>query len=79
MQLQRIFTTVALGVFLLPVTLKAQQVRIIVSNSGNVQRQELIEVDIKDIRQKLKLGENESFVVKNSKTLQQVVYQFTHD
>ena len=79
MQLQRIFTTVALGVFLLPVTLKAQQVRIIVSNSGNVQRQELIEVDIKDIRQKLKLGENESFVVKNSKTLQQVDYQITHD
>ena len=33
MQLQRIFTTVALGVFLLPVTLKAQQDRIIVSNS----------------------------------------------
>ena len=79
MQLQRIFIAVALGVFLLPATLKAQQVRIIVSNSGNVQRQELIEVDIKDIRQKLKLGENESFVVKNSKTLQQVDYQITHD
>ena len=48
MQLQRIFTVVALGVFLLPATLKAQQVRIIVSNSGNVQRQELIEVDIRN-------------------------------
>lgn len=56
----------------------AADVKIKVVNDQKVQRQELIEVDVEEIRNRLGLATGETFVVKNAMR-QQVDYQITHD
>lgn len=53
-------------------------VTLTVTNTENVQRQELVEISAKDVYQKLGIGESETFVVKNA-LKQEVDYQLTHD
>ena len=56
----------------------AGDVTIMVRNQEKVQRQEVIEVDLKTVTDKLGLKEGETFIVKNP-IGQQVDYQITHD
>lgn len=56
----------------------AQQVEITVSNPTDVQRQELIEINISDISKKLKQDASSSYIIKNKRG-QQVGFQTTHD
>ena len=56
----------------------ASTVTITVENNEDVQRQELVEVDFKPIAEKLGLGENDGFVVRNAFG-QQVDCQLTYD
>ena len=53
-------------------------VTITVTNDENEQRQELVEIDLKTIVDKLALGEDDAFVVRNAFG-QQVDYQVTYD
>lgn len=53
-------------------------VRISVSNDADMQRQEVVEVDLLEVREKLGIGEGDEFVVKNALG-QEVGYQVTHD
>lgn len=59
-------------------TVGAADVTIIVNNEQNIQRQELIELDVRQVRQRMGIGEGTPFVVRN-KMGQQVAYQVTHD
>lgn len=63
---------------LLPVCAQAADVKVKVTNTENVQRQELVEVDAKTVRQKMGLAQGETFVVKNALN-QEAAYQLTHD
>lgn len=63
---------------LMPAMADAADVKIKVVNDQKTQRQELIEVSVDDVRRKLGLAEDETFVVKNA-VRQQVDYQITHD
>lgn len=63
---------------LLPLPLLAEDVTITVTNPEKMQRQELIEVDVNTVRQRLGIGNDNPFVVKNA-SRQQVDYQITHD
>lgn len=63
---------------LIPVQLWAADVTIKVTNNESFQRQELVELDVNEVRQRLGITANESFVVKN-KARQQVDYQITYD
>lgn len=56
----------------------ANSVTIVVHNSDRVQRQELVEVDLKTVLDKLQLADDDAFIVKNGFG-QQVAYQITHD
>jgi hypothetical protein len=56
----------------------AENVVISVGNDENVQREELIEMDLKTISDKLNLGSGDGLVVKNAFG-QQVDYQITYD
>lgn len=65
--------------FLIPMTTWAgKTVKITVTNDENEQRQELVEIDLKIVTDKLALGEDDAFVVRNAFG-QQVDYQITHD
>lgn len=65
--------------FLIPMTTWAgKTVKITVTNDENEQRQELVEIDLKTVTDKLTLGEDDAFVVRNAFG-QQVDYQITHD
>ena len=55
-----------------------KNVTITVTNDENEQRQELVEIDLKTIVDKLTLGEDDAFVVRNAFG-QQVDYQVTYD
>ena len=77
--MKRIFKNIAIGLIaLVPVEMMAGTVKIKVSNEQNSQRQELVEVDAAAIRQKLGIGKEETFVVKNALG-QEVGYQLTYD
>lgn len=66
-------------VLMLPMTSWAgKTVTITVTNDENEQRQELVEIDLKTIVDKLALGEDDAFVVRNAFG-QQVDYQVTYD
>lgn len=62
----------------LSMPLLAKDVTVVVSNDENVQRQQLVEVDLAQVRQQLGIGSDEQFVVKNM-SRQQVAYQITYD
>lgn len=65
--------------FLIPMTTWAgKTVKITITNDENEQRQELVEIDLKSVTDKLALGEDDAFVVRNAFG-QQVDYQITHD
>ena len=59
-------------------SLAGKNVTITVTNEENEQRQELVEVDLKTVIDKLALGEDDAFVVRNAFG-QQVDYQITYD
>lgn len=66
-------------ILILPMTSWAgKTVTITVTNDENEQRQELVEIDLKTIVDKLALGEDDAFVVRNAFG-QQVDYQVTYD
>lgn len=66
-------------ILMLPMTSWAgKTVTITVTNDENEQRQELVEIDLKTILDKLALGEDDAFVVRNAFG-QQVDYQVTYD
>ena len=66
-------------ILMLPMTTWAgKTVTITVTNDENEQRQELVEIDLKTIVDKLALGEDDAFVVRNAFG-QQVDYQVTYD
>lgn len=66
-------------ILMMPMTSWAgKTVTITVTNDENEQRQELVEIDLKTIVDKLALGEDDAFVVRNAFG-QQVDYQVTYD
>lgn len=66
-------------ILMMPMTSWAgKTVTITVTNDENEQRQELVEIDLKTIVDKLSLGEDDAFVVRNAFG-QQVDYQVTYD
>ena len=56
----------------------ANVVTVVVSNDENVQQQGLVEVDFKIVKDRLGIGDDDGFVVKNAFG-QQVEYQLTYD
>ena len=69
---------VGAAMLLLPICAQAADVKVKVTNTENVQRQELVEVDAKTVRQRMGLAQGETFVVKNALN-QEAAYQLTHD
>lgn len=68
----------ALSLLLTPLHAKAANMTVSVSNDDKVQRQELVEVQMKDVYAKLGLKQGDKFIVKNALG-QQVAYQITYD
>lgn len=71
-------TCLASLAMLMPAMALAADVKVKVVNEEKTQRQELVEVDVKEVRTKLGIADDEPFVVKNAMR-QQVDYQITHD
>ncbi len=63
---------------LLPLSLQAKDLKVTVTNTQGVQRQELVALDVAKVRSELGLADGETFVVKNARR-QQVDYQVTYD
>lgn len=78
MKIEKSFYALALGLLLAPIPACAADVVVTVANNSNVQRQELVEIPIKDVYAKLGIGDGEKFIVRNSLG-QQVAYQITYD
>jgi len=72
------FNVLASCLMLAPLSAGADNVIVSVTNSDNVQRQELVEVDAKGVYAKMGLKKGETFIVKNALG-QQVSYQVTYD
>lgn len=72
------FSVVASCLMLAPVSASADNVTVSVTNSSDVQRQELVELDAQSVYDKLGLKKGENFIVKNALG-QQVAYQVTYD
>lgn len=68
----------ALSLLLTPLHAKAANMTVSVSNNDKVQRQELVEVQMKDVYAKLGLKQGDKFIVKNALG-QQVAYQIAYD
>lgn len=71
-------TCLASFAMLMPTLAQAADVKVKIVNDERFQRQELVEIDVKDVRAKLGIADDETFVVKNGMR-QQVDYQITHD
>lgn len=78
MRTSKSFYAMALSLMFAPLSVAADNVTITVENKGNVQRQELVEMPVKDIYGKLGIKQGEPFIVKNVLG-QQVAYQVTYD
>ena len=78
MRTSKSFYAMALSLMFAPLSVAADNVTITVENKGNVQRQELVEMPVKDIYGKLGIKQGEPFIVKNALG-QQVAYQVTYD
>lgn len=61
-----------------PMTMAAADVKVTVTNNGNTQRQELVEIDATAVKEALGIADGETFVVKNA-VGQQEDYQLTHN
>lgn len=72
------FRVLSLFMFAMPLSAMADNVTVTVTNPYDVQRQELIEVELKDVYSKLGIRNGESFIVKNALG-QQVAYQISYD
>lgn len=72
------FSVVASCFMLAPVSASADNVTVTVTNSSDMQRQELVEIDAQGVYDKLGLKKGEDFIVKNALG-QQVAYQVTYD
>ena len=66
------------ALLMLPLFGQAADVKVKVTNTENVQRLELVELDAKTVRQKLGLAQGETFVVKNALN-QEAAYQLSYD
>jgi len=66
------------ALLMLPMFGQAADVKVKVTNTENVQRQELVELDAKTVRQKMGLAQGETFVVKNALN-QEAAYQLSYD
>ncbi len=78
MRTSKSFYAMALSLMFAPLSVAADNVTITVENKGNVQRQELVEMPVKDIYGKLGIKQGEPFIVKNALG-QQIAYQVTYD
>lgn len=77
--MMKVLSKVCLGALLLiPSALRAADVTITVHNADSIQRQELIELDARQVMQRLGVTDGKSFVVRNL-TGQQVDHQITYD
>lgn len=61
-----------------PMAMAAADVKVTVTNNGNTQRQELVEIDATAVKEALGIADGETFVVKNA-VGQQEDYQLTHN
>ena len=66
MRTSKSFYAMALSLMFAPLSVAADNVTITVENKGNVQRQELVEMPVKDIYGKLGIKKGEPFIVKNA-------------
>ena len=78
MNKSKIFYALAFGLMLAPFSANAADVTVTVSNNDKVQRQELVEVPVKDVYAKLGIKDGDKFIVRNALG-QQVAYQVTYD
>lgn len=78
MRLTKLLSIVAVGLLLAPMSANAADLKVTVTNNDNIQRQELVAIDAKDVYDKLVIKDGEKFIVKNSLG-QQVAYQVTYD
>lgn len=78
MKIEKSLYALALGLMLAPLPACAADVVVTVANNSDVQRQELVEIPVKDVYAKLGAAQEERFIVKNSLG-QQVAYQITYD
>ena len=78
MNKSKIFYALAFGLMLAPFSANAADVTVTVSNNDKVQRQELVEVPVKDVYAKLGIKDGDKFIVRNALG-QQVTYQVTYD
>ena len=68
----------SLVVMLLPTAVRANDITVVVSNDEPIQRQELAEVNINDVYNRMGIAKGESIIVKNALG-QEVPYQITYD
>lgn len=73
-----LFNALALCLMIAPISASADNVTVTVTNGENVQRQELVEIDLQNVYARLGLKNGETFIVKNALG-QQVAYQITYD
>lgn len=78
MNFLRSLKVLSFSMIAMPFSVMAENVTLSVTNSDDVQRQELVEVAIKDVYEKLGIKSGEQFIVKNSLG-QQVAYQISYD
>jgi len=78
MRFTKLFSVLAAGMLLAPMSANAADLKVTVTNNDNIQRQELVAIDAKDVYTKLGIKAGEKFIVKNSLG-QQVAYQVTYD
>ena len=76
--MKNLLLTLGIAAILMPAQANAKDVTIVVSNSERVQRQELVEVSVKEVYQQMGIDEKQQIVVKNALG-QQVDYQITYD
>lgn len=76
--MRKIISLGVLAMCLSPLSLQAKDLKVTVTNTQNVQRQELVALDVAKVRSELGLTDGETFVVKNGRR-QQVDYQVTYD
>lgn len=78
MRKSKSFCALAFAFMLMPVSAVAGDVTITVANNSGVQRQEVVEIPVKDVYAKLGINDGDKFIVKNALG-QQVTYQITYD
>ena len=76
--MKNLLLTLGIAAILMPAQAKAKDITTVVTNSERVQRQELVEVSVKEVYQQMGIDEKQQIVVKNALG-QQVDYQITYD